>query len=182
MEFQLNYLNPKRWWCESVALNMPANLENSVVATGLDKLSFHFNPKESEKWRWNYKFLSHVQLFATPWTLHSMEFSRPEYSCGWPFPTARDFPNPGIEPRSPTLQVVSLPAKPQGNPRNWGGKPNPSPADLPDSGIEPGSPTLQVDSLPTELPGKPLVGTKKYLVMLHVCLFYTCQECHVMTI
>ena len=28
------------------ALNMPANLENSVVATGLKKVSFHSNPKE----------------------------------------------------------------------------------------------------------------------------------------
>ena len=26
---------------------MPANLENSAVATGLEKISFHFNPKES---------------------------------------------------------------------------------------------------------------------------------------
>ena len=26
--------------------NMPANLENSAVATGLEKVSFHFNPKE----------------------------------------------------------------------------------------------------------------------------------------
>ena len=25
---------------------MPANWENSVVATGLEKVSFHFNPKE----------------------------------------------------------------------------------------------------------------------------------------
>ena len=28
------------------ALNMPANLENSVVATGLKKVSFHSDPKE----------------------------------------------------------------------------------------------------------------------------------------
>ena len=27
---------------------MPKNLENSVVATGLDKVSFHSNPKEKE--------------------------------------------------------------------------------------------------------------------------------------
>ena len=27
---------------------MPANLENSAVATGLDKFSFHFNPKERQ--------------------------------------------------------------------------------------------------------------------------------------
>ena len=25
---------------------MPANLENSAVATGLEKVSFHFNPKK----------------------------------------------------------------------------------------------------------------------------------------
>ena len=30
------------------ALNMPANLENSAVATGLQKVSFHFNPKERQ--------------------------------------------------------------------------------------------------------------------------------------
>ena len=27
---------------------MPANLENSVVVTGLGKVSFHFNPKERQ--------------------------------------------------------------------------------------------------------------------------------------
>ena len=30
------------------ALNLPANLENSAVATGLEKISFHFNPKERQ--------------------------------------------------------------------------------------------------------------------------------------
>ena len=29
-----------------VLLNVPANLENSAVATGLEKVSFHSNPKE----------------------------------------------------------------------------------------------------------------------------------------
>ena len=33
--------NPERWYCESAAPNMPANLENSAVATGLEKVSFH---------------------------------------------------------------------------------------------------------------------------------------------
>ena len=32
----------------------------------------------------------------------------------------RDLPNPGIEPRSPTLQADSLPAEPQGKPKNTG--------------------------------------------------------------
>ena len=38
--------NPERWCCESIVLNMPANLEKSAVTTGLEKISFHFNPKE----------------------------------------------------------------------------------------------------------------------------------------
>ena len=37
-----------RWCCESAALNMPTNLENSAVATGLEKVSFHSNTKERQ--------------------------------------------------------------------------------------------------------------------------------------
>ena len=33
---------------ESATLNMSANLENSAVATGLEKVSFHSNPKERQ--------------------------------------------------------------------------------------------------------------------------------------
>ena len=40
--------NPKRSCCESATLNMPANLENSAVATGLEKVNFHSNPKEGQ--------------------------------------------------------------------------------------------------------------------------------------
>ena len=39
-----------------------------------------------------------------------MEFSRPEYCSGLPFPSPGDLPNSGIEPRSPTLQADALPA------------------------------------------------------------------------
>ena len=42
------FSNPEKWCCESAALNMPANLENSAVATGLEKASFHSNPKERQ--------------------------------------------------------------------------------------------------------------------------------------
>ena len=49
-----------------------------------------------------------------------MEFSRPEYWSGQPFPSPGDLPNPGIKPRSPALQVDSLPAEPQGKPKNTG--------------------------------------------------------------
>ena len=33
---------------KSAAFNMSANLENSAVATGLEKVSFHANPKERQ--------------------------------------------------------------------------------------------------------------------------------------
>ena len=42
-------------------------------------------------------------------------------SCPTPFPSPGDLPNPGIEPRSPTLQADCLPAEPQGKPKNIGG-------------------------------------------------------------
>ena len=71
-------------------------------------------------WKWKWKSLSRVWLFETPQTIQSMEFSRPEYWSGQPFPSPGDLPNPGIEPRSPTLQADSIPAEPQGKPKNTG--------------------------------------------------------------
>ena len=57
---------------------------------------------------------------ATPWTIQSMEFSRPEYWSEQPFPFPGDLLNPGIEPRSPSMQSDTLPAEPQGEPKNTG--------------------------------------------------------------
>ena len=56
--------------------------------------------------------LSHVQLFATPWTATYdapllMKFSRQEYWSGLPFPTPGDLPNPGIEPMSPVSPILA---------------------------------------------------------------------------
>ena len=56
----------------------------------------------------------------TPWAVQSMEFSRPEYWSGEPFLSPGDLPNPGTEPRSPTLKVDSFPAEPPGKPKNTG--------------------------------------------------------------
>ena len=36
------------------------------------------------------------------------------------FPVSRDLPHPEVEPRSPALQEDSLPAEPQGKPKNIG--------------------------------------------------------------
>ena len=59
-----------------------------------------------------------VSNSVTSWTIQSKESSRPEYWSGQPFPSPGDFLNQGIEPRSPTMQVDSLPAEPQGKPRS----------------------------------------------------------------
>ena len=67
---------------------------------------------------WKWKLLSRVWLFATPRTTQSMEFSRPEYWSGYPSPSPGDLPYAGIEPRSSTLQVDSLPSEPLGTPKN----------------------------------------------------------------
>ena len=56
---------------------------------------------------------------ATPWTVArqaplSVGFSRREYWSGLPCTPPGDLPNPGIEPKSPTLQVDSLSSEPPG--------------------------------------------------------------------
>ena len=48
-------------------------------------------------------WLSHVQVFATPWAVAcqaplSVEFSRKRYWSGWPFPSSGELPDPENEP------------------------------------------------------------------------------------
>ena len=50
------------------------------------------------------------------YTVHEILQARILEWLGFPF--SRDFPNPGIKPRSHALQVDSLPAEPQGKPKN----------------------------------------------------------------
>ena len=69
------------------------------------------------------KSLSHVRLFATPWTEAyqappSMGFSRQECWSGLPFPSPGDLSDPGIEPGSPALSADTLPSEPPGKPPN----------------------------------------------------------------
>ena len=58
--------------------------------------------KTKHKVKVKVKSLSHVQLFATPWTVAhqaplSMGFSRQEYWSGLPFPPLGDLPDPGMQ-------------------------------------------------------------------------------------
>ena len=123
------------------AYSLPSEPQGKPKNTGMGSLSLLqkiFLTQESNRGLLNCRLilyhLSHQEIFgkseshsvvsdslqhhATPWTIQSMEFSRPEYCSG--FPSPGDIPNPGIEPRSPTLQVDSLPAEPQGKPKNTG--------------------------------------------------------------
>ena len=66
---------------------------------------------------YNFQSLSHVQFFATPWTVAcqpplSMGFSRQEYWSGLTFPSPEDLPDPEIKPGCPALQADSLPSEP----------------------------------------------------------------------
>ena len=90
---------------------------------------------------------------------------------------AFSFSRGSSQTKSPALQADSLPAEPQGKPKNTGmgslpygvaqsrtrlkrlsssSSSSPSSADFPHPGIKPGSPALQADSLPTEISGKPI--------------------------
>ena len=63
-----------------------------------------------------FSHFSHIQLFATPWTVAchiplSMGLPRQEYWGGLPYPPPGDLPDPGIAPSSPVspaLQVDSI--------------------------------------------------------------------------
>ena len=62
-----------------------------------------------------------AQSCLTPWplwTIESMEFSRPEYWTGVGSLSLRIFPTQGSNPGLSHLQVDSLPAEPQGKPKN----------------------------------------------------------------
>ena len=65
------------------------------------------------------KSLSCVRPFVTLWTVAhqaplSLEFSRQEYWSGLTCLSLGDLPNPGMEPRSPTLRADTLPSEPPG--------------------------------------------------------------------
>ena len=59
-----------------------------------------------------------------PWTVAYqaspfMGLSGQEYWSGLPFLSPVDRPDPGIEPRSPTLWAAALPSEPPGTPQDW---------------------------------------------------------------
>ena len=80
-------------WASLVAQlvkNLPAMRETWVQSLGWE------DPLEKGK-----ATHSSTLTWRISWTIQSMEFSRPKYWSGQPFPSAEGIPNPGIEPRSP---------------------------------------------------------------------------------
>ena len=68
------------------------------------------------------QLLSHVQIFATPWTVAhqtplSVGFSRQDYWSGLPFPFPGDLSNPEIKSWSPALQADCVSTKLPGKPK-----------------------------------------------------------------
>ena len=74
-------------------------------------------------WTLNYIWwFSRVRHLAIWWTISVQApwgFFTWEYWSGLPWSPPGDLPNPGIEPRSSTLQVYSLPSEPPGKPINY---------------------------------------------------------------
>ena len=65
---------------EVLALILPANLENSAVATGLEKVGFHSNPKERQCQR-THKLLKNAQKHSSHMLVKKCsKFSKPDFN------------------------------------------------------------------------------------------------------
>ena len=98
-------------------LSCPALLQGIFPTQGS-----HLCLLERKKERKKKKLAAVMSNSATPWIVTCqaplfMEFSRQEYWRELPFPSAGDLPDPGTEPRSPSLQADFLLFEPPGKPR-----------------------------------------------------------------
>ena len=73
-------------------------------------------PGDKPAFLFQIKVAQSCQTLCDPMAIQSMEFSRPEYWSGLPFPSPGDLSKPGIEPGSAVLQEDSLPSEPPGTP------------------------------------------------------------------
>ena len=92
----------------TVREEMEAWAEENATAAGR-KESLGLTARGAE---WSSVKCSPACLQAPP----SMGFSRQKQWSVLPFPPPGDLPNPGIKPRSPTLQADALPSEPPGKP------------------------------------------------------------------
>ena len=104
---------PTTWWWRDLLTNM-----NSPAPSpqDTDSIDHGWGPwicikNKERKMAPNYVRLlwSHELYIACQFST-SLGFSKQEYWSGLPFPSPGELPDPGIEPRSPTLQADALPA------------------------------------------------------------------------
>ena len=96
------------WGCKEFDMTKTLETNNNIVMMGSYVFVWH--------WKWKLKLLCHVQLFGTPWTIQSIQFSRTEYLT---FPISRV--SSQLRDRTQvSLQVDSLLARPQGKLKNTG--------------------------------------------------------------
>ena len=90
----------------------------------LDRITVAYLPSSQDMWQnvlaCAYAVASVMSDSLQPYVAHqaslSIGFSRQEHWSVLPFPSPVDHPDPGIEPRSPTVQADSLPAALPGKP------------------------------------------------------------------
>ena len=98
-------------------INKPCTVVDKVVSQGyrltvLQPPCMYTEIGQWGKWWMHTCMLSHVWLFAPPWTVacqapQSMEFSMQEYWSRLLFPAPGDLPDPGIEPASFASPVLA---------------------------------------------------------------------------
>ena len=108
----------ERVWRKGNLLTLLVGMQTGTATNFGEQCGDSFKNWKLSELNWM-KSLSHVQLFATPWTVAhqappSMGFSRQEYWSGLPFPSPGDLPDPWIKPRSPALQADTLNSEPPG--------------------------------------------------------------------
>ena len=121
-----------RNWDTAHFLDLMVNLGTVLgpVGVSLSKLLYYnehimrlkvkWKSNLSSFWAWKWKLLGCVRFFVTPWT-HTVHGILQARILDWvAYSFSSDLPNPGIKPSSPSLQVDSLPAEPQGKPKNTG--------------------------------------------------------------
>ena len=104
VEFEITLMNFHTWLHYSIGLSCLLNRNFTQSQFG------------NTLWKWKWKSLSCVQFFVIPWTIQYSTFLQARILQWVAIPFSRGSSQPGIEPRSPALQVDSLPAEPQGKP------------------------------------------------------------------
>ena len=98
-------------WAEFSGMKSPARVLMSISRVWRSKLWKTWEISQRKQ-----KSLCHVRLFATPWTIHSMEFSKPQYWSGYLFLLQGIFPTQGSNPGLPSCRWILYQLSHQGSP------------------------------------------------------------------